>query len=45
MNNNFDTNTKWIIKYFDDKSEQDKILFQDSDFIFLPDYKFISESR
>ena len=39
-NINFDQNTKWIQNIFNGISENEKIIFQDNNFILLPDYKW-----
>lgn len=37
---NFYNNTQWIRNIFEGKSETEKIIYQDSNFILLPDYKW-----
>lgn len=42
---NFESNTQWIRNIFEGKSETDKIIYQDSNFILLPDYKWDNCSK
>ena len=44
MNQNFEANTKWILNIFEGKSEQESILFKNSEFILLPDYKWNTQN-
>lgn len=37
---NFDKNTKWIQNILNGSNENEKIIYQDNDFILLPDYKW-----